>query len=110
MDDGFSDKSIGGIIRGIALWIMMGGAAIADGLLYWRGQIVWGTFWSCIIALVIGYEIWGKFISKERKTISNMYRDWIVADKQSGNFAWGRLVLIILCIALNALIIHLWFF
>ena len=107
-DDGFSDKSVGGIIRGIALWIMMGGAAIADAILYWKGQIVWGTFWSCIILLVIGYELWAKFISKDKKTISNMYRDWIVSEK--GKFPWARIVLIILAIALMALIIHLWFF
>ena len=106
----FSDKSTGGIIRGVALWVMMIGAVVADFLCYWRGQTVWGTFWSCIIALVIGYEIWGKFFSKEKKTISNMFRDWIVYEKEHGMFPWGRTVLIILCIALNALIIHLWFF
>jgi hypothetical protein len=106
----FSDKSIGGIIRGIALWVMIIGAVAADFICYWRGQIVWGTFWSCIIALVIGYEIYGKFISKEKKTISNMFRDWIVWEKENKKFPWGRTTLIILWTALTALIVHLWFF
>ena len=119
--DNFSDKSIGGIIRGVALWVMMGGAAIADGILWWRWTcmpdaasklwlLVWAIFWACIIALVIGFEIYGKFFSPVKITISNMWRDWITYEKDNKKFPWGRVTLIILCVALNALIVHLWFF
>lgn len=92
----------GGITRTVALWVMMVGAAVADGLLYWRGQYVWGIFWSCIILLVIGFEIFGKFFSKEKLTISNMWKKWAKEEP-----FWAYLTLGILCVSLNAMILHL---
>lgn len=95
-------KTIGSIVRMIALWIMMLGAFAADIILYMNGQYVWGTFWTFIILLVIGYEVWGKFISKEKKTISNMWKDWTIKDP-----TMAYLVLGILYVSLSALCLHL---
>ena len=106
----FSDKSTGGIIRGIALLVMIGTVVLGDAILYWQHQVVWGIFWSCIIALVLGFEVYGKFISKQKLTISNMWRDWIVYEKDNKKFPWGRITLIIIWVSFTALIVHLWFF
>lgn len=92
--------TFGGITRTVALWIMMIGAGIATGLLYWQGQYVWAVFWSCIIGLVVGFELFG--IITKKKTISTMYKEFIQAHK-----FWGYTILAILCVALNALIVHL---
>lgn len=96
------NMTLGGITRTVALWIMMIGAGVATGLLYWQGQLVWGIFWSCIICLVISFEIYGKFFSKQKKTISNMWKDWAIKSP-----FWAYLTLGILCVSLNALILHL---
>lgn len=90
----------GGITRTVALIVMMVGAAIANGLLYWRGEIWWATFWSLIIALVVVYEVLSTIF--KGKTISTQYKEFI----QRQPF-WGYTILAILCIALNALILHL---
>jgi len=105
----------GGITRTVALWVMMIGACVADGLLWWRWAVegyqfitlFWATFWACIISLVVGYELWATIT--KHMTISTMYKKWITYEKENGIFPWGRTVLIILAVALNALIIHLWF-
>ena len=90
----------GGITRTVALWVMIIGAGIATGLLYWQGQYVWAVFWSCIIGLVVGFEIW--FVIKKRKTISTMYKEFL----QKNPF-WGYTIIIILAVALNSLLLHL---
>lgn len=121
VDDGFSDNSIGGWIRGIALWVMIITVSLCDAALWWRFAVcplpiikfciaVWAVFWAQIIIVVIGFEIYGKFFSPVRLTISNMYRDWIVYEKQNKLFPWGRVTLIGLELAFTALIVHLWFF
>lgn len=92
--------TIGGITRTVALWVMIICAAIADTLLYIRGEMWWGSFWSVIIATVILYEI--VCYVTQRKTISTQYRDFIKAHP-----VWGYTILAILCVSLNALIIHL---
>lgn len=92
----------GGITRTVALWIMMIGAAVADALLYWQGQIIWGVFWSIIILLVIGFEIYAYFFSKHKRTISNIWKAWA----QTSPF-WAYLTLFILWVSLSALCLHL---
>jgi hypothetical protein len=94
--------TLGGITRTVALWVMIVCAGIADVLLYLQGQIIWGTFWSVIILLVGGYELYAYFFSAHKKTISNIYRDFIKAHP-----FWGYGILVLLCVALNALILHL---
>lgn len=117
----FSDKSVGGIIRGIALWVMMVTVTICDGILWWRVAVtpdpliqfcigVWAIFWALIILGVVAFEIYGKFFSPVKITISNMYRDWITYEKENKLFPWGRVVLLGLWLAFTALIVHLWFF
>lgn len=95
-------NTIGGITRTVALWVMIVGAVVSDAILYWKGQIVWGIFWSIIILLVAAFEIYGVFISEKKKTISNMWKEWAIKSP-----FWAYTTLAILCIALNALILHL---
>jgi len=104
-----------GVIRTVALIVMIAFAAIADGILWWRWAIAsgdlktwllfWSSFWGCIIGLVCGYEIWATITN--HMTISTMWRKWEESSAE-GKF-WSRTCLIILDIALNSLIIHLWF-
>lgn len=98
-------KTITGYIRTIALWVMILTAVSADTLLYLNQQWIWASFWSIVILLVIGYELYA--IITEKKTISTIYKEWI----QKGKVAafWARLILILLWVGLNCLILHLWF-
>ena len=94
--------TVGGITRTVALWVMIILAGTADAILYWQGQIVWGVFWSLIILLVICFEIYGFFFSPQKKTISNMWKEWAI--KSPG---WAYTTLALLWVALTALCIHL---
>lgn len=94
------NMTVGGITRTIALWTMMIGAFVADGLLYWQGQTVWAIFWSCIICLVIGFEIFS--YATKKKTISTIWKDWAIKDPK-----WAYITLGILWVALSALCLHL---
>ena len=92
--------TLGGITRTIALWIMIVGAGIATGLLYWQGQVIWAIFWSCIICLVIGFEIFS--YATKKKTISTIWKDWAIKSPK-----WAYTTLAILWVALSALCLHL---
>jgi hypothetical protein len=94
--------TLGGITRTVALWVMMICAGIATGLLWWQGQTVWAVFWSIIIGLVILFELYGILISKEKKTISNMWKAWAIKAP-----SWAYFTLALLYVSLTALCLHL---
>lgn len=91
---------IGSVIRTVALWVMIVFACIADVILYINAQYIWATFWTLVILLVIGYELFAYLTKK--KTISTMWKDWLIS---SPLIAYPTTILI--WIALNALMIHL---
>ncbi len=93
-------KTLGGITRTIALIVMIVCACIADFILYFKGQVIWGLFWSIIIGLVGVFEIVSYVTDKE--TISTKWKKW--AEKSP---FWAYLTLILLWVSLNALILHL---
>lgn len=111
---------IPGVLRTVGLWVMMGVIAIADALLYQQAFsapmpiqffiMVWAIFWSCIILLVVGFEIYGKFFSPYKLTISNMYREWQKWEKENNRPQISRIGLAMWWIAFSGLIVHLWFY
>jgi hypothetical protein len=113
-------KDLPAVLRTVGLWVMLAGVSVADAVLYWQAIsapapinyfiYVWAIFWSCIIALVVGFEIYGKFFSGKDLTISNMYRDWQKWEKAGNRFQWSRTCLAILWVAFTGLIVHLWFY
>lgn len=95
-------KTIGGYTRTIALWVMILSVIAADTLLWINGQKEWAIFWVLITALVVVFELYGVFISKQKRTISNMWKAWA----QEKPF-WAYLTLGILWLGLSALCLHL---
>ena len=73
-----------------------------DILLYLRGQVIWGIFWSLILLLVVIFEVWAYFFSKEKTTISNIWKAWAIKSP-----LWAYLTLGLLWAGLTALIVHL---
>lgn len=98
-------SDIFGKIRTIGLVAMIVCAAIADTILYLCHQWVWAAFWSCIIALVVGFEAVCYIIWK--KTISTMWRDWAKTSVKDGVISYVTLLL--LATALLGLWVHLAF-
>lgn len=94
--------TLSGITRTIALYVLILTGLAATALCYSRGQIVWGVFLTIILLLTVAFEVYGRFISKERKTISSMWKAWAI--KEPG---WAYTALTLLCLAFNALILHL---
>ena len=92
-------------IRLAALWVLIISLSLGDLLLYVKGQIIWGTFWSIILLLVVGYEIYAYFFSKHKTTISNIWKEWTIE-----NPFFAYLTLGLIWLGLNALIVHLAFF
>jgi hypothetical protein len=113
-------KSVPAILRTVGLWVMMGFISIADVILYQQAFaapmpiklfiLVWAIFWSCIILLVVAFEIWGKFFSGYNLTISNMMREWQKWEKENKKFPMSRVSLTMWWIAFTGLIVHLWFY
>lgn len=113
-------KDVPAVLRTVGLWTMLVGVSVADFFLYANAIaapmpikffiMVWAIFWSCIIALVVGFEIWGYFFSGKKLTISNMYREWQKWEKENNKFQWSRTCLAILWLAFTGLIVHLWFY
>ena len=95
-------SDLGKRVRQIALIVMIAGLGVANLFLYLRGQIVWGIFWSLILLLVAGFELYSFYVSKAKTTISNVWKKW----SQESPF-WAYTTLALLCIGLNALIVHL---
>lgn len=93
-------QDVWGVLRTTGLIVMIVCAVIADAILYWQGQIIWGVFWSVIVALVGGFEIYAYLTKK--KTISTIWKEWA----QKSPF-WAYTTLILLATALNGLWIHL---
>ena len=103
---------LGKKVRRTALYVMIGGVAIADILLWWKfgvetdahikaGLFLWASFWATITATVISFEVIS--VVKYKQTISTFYTDWRLKNP----FMSG-LVLIILWVAFTALMVHLW--
>lgn len=99
------DNELGKKIRLVALWVMLVTLIAGNLSLYANGQYVWALFLNIILLLVAAFEIYGYFISPQKMTISNMWKQW--AKKSP---VWSYATLIIIAIGLNALIVHLWFF
>ena len=95
-------NEIGKQIRLAALWVMIIALVAADIILYIVGQFIWATFWTIILLLVAGYEIYAFYFSKHKTTISNIWKQWTI---KSPVLAYSTLALI--WIGLSALAVHL---
>lgn len=95
-------SDIWGKIRTIGLVVMIVCAVVADVILYICQQWVWGAFWSCIIALVGGFEIVCYMLQK--KTISTVWKEWAQQHR-----VLSTVVIFILATALLGLWVHLLF-
>jgi len=95
-------SELGKKIRKIALWIMIFGLGTADVLLFIKGQFIWGIFWAIILSLVAIFEIYAYFFSKEKTTISNVWKAWA----QKSPF-WAYTTLFLIWLGLTSLIVHL---
>lgn len=98
-------KDIWGFLRTFGLVTMITCVIVADAILYWQQQWVWAIFWSCIIALVAGLEIFCYIVW--HKTISTMWKEWAQKNKKSGIISYITLAL--LATSLLGLWIHLAF-
>lgn len=67
-------SDIWGLLRTIGLIVMIVCSVLATAILYWHGEIIWAVFWTTIIALVGGFEIFA--YATKKKTISTMWKDW----------------------------------
>lgn len=94
--------STGSKVRQIALWVMIISFIGLVTVLFVRGQIIWGIVWVVIGSTVGIAELYSIFVSKDKKTISNMWKQW---TQNSPFWAWTALALMF--IGLNALIVHL---
>jgi len=114
-------RDIWGFIRTTGLWVMLVFVTLYDAMLYWQASrmptfflqfcvMVWAIFWSAIISLVAGFEIYGRFFSPVKITISNMYREWQKWEKENKLFPLSRVGLLMVWIAFTGLIVHLWFY
>jgi len=99
------NNELGKQIRQISLWVLIICDALSMTILWFRGQMVWFTFLSAVTTLVIGYEIWGVLYSKEKTTISNMWKRWAKAEP-----FWAYTALLLMISAFVALGVHLAFF
>jgi hypothetical protein len=89
-----------GVLRTIGLIVMIVCASLATAILYWQGQIIWAIFWTVIIALVGGFEIFS--YATKKKTISTVWKEWA----QKSPFM-AYLTLGLLATALGGLWLHL---
>ena len=92
-------------IRLAALWVMLITLIGGNLLLWFQQQFLWAVFLTIILLMVAVFELYSVFVSKQKTTISNVWKQWA---QQSPLWAYGTLTL--LWIGLNALIVHLAFF
>jgi uncharacterized protein YacL len=93
-------KDVWAYLRTMGLVVMIVCAVLATAILYWQGQIIWAVFWSCIIALVGGFEIFA--YATKKKTISTIWKEW---TQKSPELSYTTLLL--LATSLLGLWIHL---
>ena len=93
-------KDFWGIARTVGLIVMIVCAVVATAWLFILGQMWWGAFWACIIALVGIFEI--AAYATNKKTISTMYKEFIQKYPVQ-----GRLIIGVLATALLGLWVHL---
>ena len=114
-------RDVWGVIRTVALWVMIVFVTLYDALLWWQMTQMptaflqfcvgtWAVFWALIVLLVGGFEIYGNFFSPVKLTISNMYREWQKYEKANNKFQWSRVGLLMVWISFTGLIVHLWFY
>lgn len=91
-----------GILRTVGLWALLICDTLLIIVLFWKDNPIWGIFFLGITIWTIGFEIWGKFFSKEKKTISTMYKDWAIKVGW-----WAYLALGFFITAMAGLTLHL---
>jgi len=99
------NMTFGGITRTVGLWVLILADAALIGLLFWKNQIEWATFVCAITVAVLVWEL--VTYIRRKKTISTVWKDWILAEGQE---FYARLGILLFWLAMTGLAVHLWFF
>ena len=93
------------IIIFLCMWIFTPALLAISGI--WPGGWIWSGFWVGLALLLGSFELYGKFFSKEKLTLTNHIRRWAKQSKK--NLLISRAVLLIWTTAWLILIFcHLW--